>query len=146
MIRDECVEQTTQRKIRFEERGRKAIFLNSNEDRFFRVRVDGCVITQALAADWVLSKRDLGEVIIELKGRNVEHGIKQIRATAEFWTTRRLRSGAISGLLVCSQFPRADTSVQRAKQEFSRQFRGPLHVVSHNGEFEFKRVLGYQDP
>jgi len=89
-IAAECIEATTDSRVKVSERGRKAIFLNPDNCNYSKVRVDGCVVKNAKAADWVVSKHAVGDIIVELKGRNVEHAVKQINATAALWTEKRL--------------------------------------------------------
>jgi hypothetical protein len=108
--------------------------------------IDGCVIKQALAADWMVTKLDEGDVIVELKGRNVEHGFKQVYATARYWRDNQLGGRQFAALIVCVQYPRVSTTIQKAKQAFAREFKGPLHVVSRNCEYEFRNVLSFKGP
>src|SRR5688572_5679216 len=133
-IKKECEEVTRVKRVKVEEIGRKATFINDNKAVYRKTQMDGCVVVNAMSADWVVSRNQVGDVLIELKGRNVEHAVKQIRATAEFLTEGGFREGQIAGLIVCSQFPKASTSVQRAQAEFAKNFKGPLHVVTKNYE------------
>lgn len=82
MISPACIEVKTDRKIKCEDGKRFAIFENKNGRSFNKIRVDGCAVTNGLRADWVM---ELGSsaVILELKGRDVEHAAKQIHATAK---------------------------------------------------------------
>src|SRR3954451_9375532 len=98
---DHCKTATTVSKIKVDELGRSAVFLNGKREKFIKIRVDGCVVKNSLAADWVLSKERVGDIIIELKGKDVDHGTRQITATAEFWTAKKFRKGKIAALIVC---------------------------------------------
>jgi hypothetical protein len=142
----DCQRKIFESRIKIEERRRKAIVLNCNRDQFVLTQVDGCVIKNRIAADWIVTKHDIGDVVVELKGKDVEHGVKQVYATAKYWTINELRVGAIAGLIVCNQYPRASTQVQRAKQAFAREFRGPLHVVSRNCEYRIEHLFSFKGP
>jgi len=143
---EKCTSKTKAQKIKFEEKRRRATFLNPEKKEYTRTRFDGCVVKDAVAADWVLSKKNVGDVILELKGRNVEHAFKQVLSTARYWATHDLSSGRLSALIVCRQFPNASTKVQRAKASFNKSFKGPLHIVSHNSDFVFENVLSAKGP
>ncbi len=146
-IRDECQETIRHTRIVIADRGRSATFINREKLEHIRIEMDGCVVHNALAADWVLKKKDVGDLIIELKGKDVEHAVQQVMATARYLVQHQLRTGRLAGLVVAKQYhPRASTSVQRAQQAFTRAFSGPLHVASSNYEYTFERVLDYGGP
>jgi hypothetical protein len=109
-------------------------------------QVDGCLIVGATAADWIVTDPELGDVIVELKGKNVEYGARQILATAQYWRDSNYNLDRIAGLIVCVQYPRTSTTVQKAQQRFLREYRGPLHVVTKNYEFKLENVLSFRGP
>jgi hypothetical protein len=143
---DHCQEDTTVSKVKVEENGRKAVFRNSAQKKYKKTRIDGCVMVQTSAADWIVTKIPVGDVIIELKGKDVHHAVSQIHATARFWHKHKLFVGKIAALIVCKQYPRASTAVQRSQSSFAKTYRGPLHVVTKNYEYEFERVLSFEGP
>lgn len=145
-IAEECKEFTSDVRITTSERGRKATFLNPEKHAHWKIRVDGCVVENALAADWVVAKIGLGDVVVELKGKDVEHATKQVHATAALWTREKLRQGRMAALIVATQYPRASTKVQKAKAAFAKRFGAPLHVVTHNAEYVFETVLSSRGP
>ena len=49
-----CQRVTSVSRIKIEESGRKAIFMNLARDQFVLTRVDGCVVVDSVAADWVV--------------------------------------------------------------------------------------------
>ena len=83
--------------------------------------------------------------MLELKGRNVEHGCKQILATATT-VKRKFSHCKFAALIVCSQFPRFSTAIQKAKERFAKEFNGPLHVVSRNCEYEVDHLFSFKGP
>lgn len=105
-------------------------------------QVDGCLPIEGLAADFVLTKQGAGDIVVELKGRDVEHGVNQVIATMTYWCKNGYRSGRLAGLIVARQYPQSTTSVQRAKERFNKLFRGPLHVLTGDRELKFDSVLG----
>jgi hypothetical protein len=146
IVKDKCKEYTTVSRVQVSERCRKATFLNPDNFQYLKVRVDNCIVENATAADWLISKEGIGDVIVELKGRNVEHAVKQINATAELWTGEGLRTGKLAALIVATQYPSANTAIQKAQQAFSKKYNGPLHVVTRNAEYCFECVLSFKGP
>lgn len=140
---EKCFIDTADSKIKFREAGRQAVVLNASKELFTRVKVDGCLLKEVTAADWVLAKPSVGDVVIELKGTDIGRGIEQVRKTINHWNKAGLRAGRIAALIVCSRYPRIDTKIQRAKQALARDHRAPLHVVPRNREFEFEALLTY---
>lgn len=105
-------------------------------------RVDGCIITNQLAADYVFTRKDIGDVIVELKGRSVEHAYKQIKATAIYWLDKRLRCGDMAAVIVCRQYPKLGTKRQLAELEFKRICNGRLRVIGSGKELKFEELFG----
>ncbi len=141
-----CRKQTDVSKIKFEERGRKAIFVNPDRRSHFRTKIDGCLISDGLAADWILTRTDVGDVIIELKGTDVNHAAAQIMHTAAMWHGKLCCRKTLAGLIVCRQYPRIDTTIQKAKLRFKKKHGGPLHVVAKNREYVLESVLRFDGP
>lgn len=142
-----CVFDTTDSFVKVSgEHGRKVVVRNSPKEKYKRSKVDGCLVTNKTAADWVISKVNVGDVIIELKGKNVDHAVEQVKETIEYWISNKLINGRISSLIVCSEYPRFDTKVQRARDFLARQYKAPLHVVTKNMEFDFDALLSMRGP
>jgi hypothetical protein len=141
-----CQKKYRRTRILVEERSRKATFLNLQKETVVVTKVDGCVIVNGVAADWVVSRAGHGDVVIELKGKGVEHGVKQVYETALLWDREKMRVGKIAGLIVAREYPRFNTRVRRAQEVFAKTFGGPLHVVTKNYEFEMLNVLSFSGP
>ncbi|WP_147250255.1 hypothetical protein [Bradyrhizobium sp. MOS003] len=142
----ECTEKMRVSKIVVGENRAKASFRNDERRWFWVTKVDGCLCHNETAADFVIEKQDQGVVVVELKGKDVPHGVEQVRATAKFWKDKNPETKRIAGLVVARQHPRHSTSIQRHVREFARTFRGPLHVVSSKREFVFENVQSFDGP
>lgn len=136
-----CCEIVNHSYIKVEERGRKATFRNAENLSYRTVRFDGCICKHTLGADWIVERDRIGQIIVELKGRNVEHGFKQVVATANYLMHNNLRHGKLCALIVSSQSPRVSTIRQRFALRFAKEFRGRLHISSSKSEFEFSKLL-----
>ena len=135
---ENCIETVNHPRIRVSDpgTGRSAVLLNPDRGQARRIRMDGCLAPEnSVAADWVVSKPNFVDVIVELKGRDVGHGVDQIEATMRFWTQRQeYQRGQIVGVwILCSEYPRASLKVAR----FRESFRAREHILlisTHNGE------------
>jgi hypothetical protein len=137
----ECTEETSVSRVKVEENGRSATFLNPKEASLLKTEFDGCVKVAGPKCDWIVSKKTVGDVLIELKGSDVSHAITQILSTAKYCKENSYSNGKLAALVVCRQYPSVDTTIQRAKARFSRDFRAPLHVKSRNSEYVFEDLL-----
>jgi hypothetical protein len=145
-IKAECQDQLSDSMIKVEELKRKAVFVNHKRESFVRTRVDKCVIVNDTAADFVVTKCGVGDIIVELKESGIEHGVKQIIETATMWVNGGHACGKLAGLIIGHQRPAAAPTVQRAQNAFNKKFRGPLHIVNRNTEFNFEKVLSFKGP
>lgn len=143
---NQCQVKTTDSNIKVEEGKRKAVFRNVSRIEYLKTQVDGCLVKNQVASDWVVSLQNRGDVVIELKGTDTEHAAAQILATAKLWHEQSLRQGALAGLIVCAQRPRFDSKIRRAAQTLSNLYKAPLHVVTRNAEFDFEKVLAFDGP
>lgn len=142
-----CREVLTDSKVKVEENGKKAVFANASRAVFSRVRVDGCLVNGAVSADFLVAKADVGHVIVELKGKDVVHAYEQILATAKSLKACSQRPVRIAGLIVCTEYPRGIArSAQRLRDQFAREFKGPIHVVASNNEYVIEKVLAFNGP
>ena len=143
-----CAKKTNDSKIKLSEKKSKShvVFLNLERETYFVIRVDGCVVRNEVASDFALSKLGIGEIIVELKGMDVDHAVEQIMATSKMWKEKKYISGKIAGLVICTRKPSFDTKVARFASKFMKEFKAPLHVVSGSKELKFENILSFQGP
>lgn len=141
----ECIQAKRQARIAVRgEHNRSAIFLNPKLEPFRLIRVDGCLVQSALAADWMLSRSSGGDLVIELKGRDVGHALFQVFATMMHWERHELRAkkSLMSALIVCAaQRPALSPQVQRARRELRARFSADLTIRSGNREYDFASLF-----
>lgn len=85
--------------------------------------MDGCLIMEGPAADWILSRSGFGDLIVELKGRDVGHALVQTQSTLEDWSghAEREAGSRFAVLIVCAaQKPQISPQRQRAERRFRR--------------------------
>jgi hypothetical protein len=136
---DECVEAIRHSKVKVEEQGRKAVFLNPDKALVKKVIVDGCLIKDAvLKADYIVSKPGFVDVIVELKGKDVPHARDQIVATLPVWRANPPFSPKVAGLIVCSRSPMSSSELQNMKAKLLIRHKLWLEVdESGRKEYEF---------
>ena len=142
----ECQDITNDPLIKVEQLGRKAVIVNSSRSKHVRTRFDGCVVVGNLASDFIVTRKDLGDVIIELKGKDVEHATKQVEATAEYWRSNGHSTGVIAALIVATQYPKANTETRKAQERFAKTYKKPLHVVTKNFIGSLEGIFSFQGP
>lgn len=135
-------------KIKLDDKGsvRVAVFLNPEKSSHTVWKMDKGIINNATCADWMITKGSVGDIVVELKGGDVAKALVQITATATYAKANKLLNGRTAGLVLCTQCPAASTKIQRAKNDFARDFKGPIHVRNKSGEFVFEHVLSFNGP
>jgi hypothetical protein len=128
-----CIETIRDSKVKVVDPGtaRSGILSNQERVRIRRIRVDDCLAPKgSMAADWVVSKPDVVDVIVELKGKNVDHAVDQIEATLTFWSAHdeHANGQVIGAWIVCTEYPRASTKVARYRERL--RSRGTILLFS----------------
>jgi hypothetical protein len=136
----ECTRQSRATKIKVAESGRQAVFLNPERSAFRIVRADGCLFVGVTSADYIICGTP-GDLIVELKGSDVDHALDQIKSTMTAWRRDPVAARTISGLIVCSRVPRFDSKIQRVKLALARDFQAKLNVCSRNQEHNFESLF-----
>lgn len=138
----QCQIIKTDSKVKVEEKKTrtKAVFNNPSKGELVVTSFDGCVVANDTAADFIVSKNGFGDLIVELKGRDVEHGATQATATADYITRNKMRQGRIAGLIVCKRYPKEDSILQRRQNAFAKKFKGPLKT-SEKIEHDFTKCF-----
>ncbi len=135
---NQCIDKVRFSKVKVHDpgTGKSAVFLNLDKAQVRRIRMDGCLAPAgSRAADFVVSKPKAVDVIVELKGKNVDHAVEQIESTWTFWNTHKEHEPGqlIGAWIVCSEYPRASLKVGRYRESF-RARGGILLISTHNGE------------
>lgn len=145
--------KVTHTKIKIEENKKYATFINNEKDIYYVVKVDKGLVNNQTAADYALVKPltkqasnplpPHGEVIIELKGIDVNHAIHQVFQTTDLWVKNNYQVGKTAALIVSSRYPRFDSQLRRAQEAYAKKYKAPLHLLTKNTEVEFHRVLSF---
>lgn len=147
MINEKCKELVDHALIKLSDPRSKRLLVISNQQRdtLIRIRFDGCVVKNEVGADWLVTKADVGDLIVELKGSDVNHALEQVNAVAEFLEDHGLRAGKLGAMIVCTRYPKVDSKVLRARSAFAKRFGGgALHVASRSVRVDFEEVISKQ--
>lgn len=138
-----CVEEVTHSNVKVADRGSRwgANFPNARQDKFRKIRVDGCLVNDGPRADWIVTKLGVGSAIIELKGKDVEHACNQVFATLSHPDCQDWMEKKRALLIVCSRVPSFDTAIGKA-QTRARKAGVRLTVDCRGGDFSIEKLLG----
>ena len=126
---NDCIKTSSDSLLKIEEYGRKVVFDNQAKASHMVGKIDGCLVREGIRADYFVSNDDVA-VIVELKGCNIDHAVEQLfAAVCHDAVTPYIRGKATSLLIVCSRFPKNNTSVQRAQARAIRKNIRRLRVV-----------------
>lgn len=128
-------------KVKVEEHGKSAVFLNPSRSKISVVKVDGGVAVNECSADYAVSKPGVGDVIVELKGKEVARACEQIIATAKLLRSCKKKVAPIAGLIVCTRVPANDSKAARLKNQFVQEQRALLKIAASNKEYTFEEFF-----
>jgi len=121
-----CTTTTNGPVVVCEERGRKMIFRNRARSNVQKIRVDGCVLCQTKACDFLVIGGSSEEHFIELKGRNVEHALEQLAATIPI--LRKSSDTTVYAWVISSESPSTQSRFQIQKVRFIKALRAKLTI------------------
>lgn len=138
-----CRQSVAHSLVKVEDHGKSVIFSNSSHEEFFKTKVDDCLVKDEISADYVVSRIGIGDLIIEFKGRDVEHALDQIMATAGLVRQCEKPRGPLAGLVVCRQYPSFDTRVQKFIKRFATAYGGPVKIFTHKKTVDFPAMFEF---
>lgn len=130
---NKCIRKLNSKKIKVEENGRKAVFINDLQQNYEVGTIDGCLIKDGIRADYFVSSPDK-TILVELKGTNIKHAFEQLFASAEHRSVKANLRQSIGFLIICSSFPRTRTTTQRFQQLAKRKYGANVKVLCNQRE------------
>lgn len=142
----ECRTTVTDSEVVCREKGRKMRFLNPARTQIDRVSIDECrglreslLDPKCKLCDFLVLSAEQDEHFVELKGKNVEHAIKQLASTipqiSGAYPNRRVWCWVIT-----TESPAASPSFLVKKARFEKQFKARLSIKTNEGTFTFMPV------
>lgn len=125
---DHCTVVTNNSIEKFEERRSTLNIKNSARRDLLRLQVDGCLIVTGKRCDWLLiDKKTNTEIFIELKGADVDEGIKQICTSVEVLSKNPKKK---FGYVVCTRCPISSPGLQKLQKALLKSHSMTLRVRS----------------
>jgi hypothetical protein len=139
-----CTTEKNDSKIRVEANTRKAIFHNSDRAEIKIVDVDCWLGTDVtLKADYIVSKPGVVDVVVELKGKDIHHAVRQIVATFTRWKDAPPFSSKIGGLIVFTRSPKRSAAIDDMKKRLLKDHGIWLEMNKNNQtEYRFETFTG----
>lgn len=133
-----CIQNTTDSRIKFEEKQSKIIFRNLQRKECLKIQIDGCAITNGIRCDKLLkegNKNQQGpEYYVELKGGDIEHALEQIIRTIQIIHND---ASPIMAFIICSNVrPTASTHIQKQLVKLKKQFNATLIIKERQYEHD----------
>lgn len=139
-----CSRKTEETRLKVGANARWAVFDNSDKSLVHVTDVD-CWLRNAdcLRADFVVSKSSVVDVIVEIKGANIDHAVKQIISTAEQWRKASAKTAILGGLVIFSRSPEGSASLANRKRKLRDNHRIHLELdKSGKTEYRFETFTG----
>ena len=135
---ESCTKTKTDSKIKVEAQTQKAIFDNPDRSEIKIVDLD-CWLAKEKGpkADRIVSKPGVVDVVVELKGKNIERALEQILATHAKWKLAPPFSNQIGGLVVFSRSPDRSASMDDTRKRFL-QTHGIWLEMNKNNQTEYR--------
>lgn len=141
----ECTAPPSGREIVCAEKGRRITFLNPNQRVVRKHTIDGCQQLRAFLADVNCKLCDFlvvdwrsEEHYVELKGKNVEHALDQLKSTI-----LQLSSANANNRLFCwiitTESPSTQSKFQALKQKFETKFNARLTIRTNEYQHPLER-------
>jgi hypothetical protein len=145
-VEHECIAYSDRSSLHVNEKGVGATFLNPRRKVIRTVRYDGCYHTarNVRRADYIIGVQTFGDVILELKGSDLDRAVTQVGVTLAEWRTDPIHFEPIACLIVFgSRIPRITTRSAVVEREFFQDNRALLWVREAGAEkFKFRKLLG----
>jgi hypothetical protein len=103
---------------------------NPQKSKIRIIRVDGCVIKQGIRCDYLIILPNELEIYVELKGKDVEHAVKQLESSIKK-LTKNLFSEKLC-FVASTRCPINSPQIQKLKKNFKRNYNAKLSIK--NGE------------
>lgn len=130
MVDDRCVDRQSGSIVVVKDKNSgRAAFANPRRGEYQCVLVDGCVITEGLRADWLVESDCGKQVVVELKGSDVGHALKQVSRTVEIGVCEGWIRLPVGAWIVASKLrPAASTTIQAGMKKHQERYGARLRL------------------
>jgi hypothetical protein len=133
-MKEECTEKTKNKIIVFEEKRSRLTVLNTDQSEVVKVVVDGCQINDdSLRCDYMFLANET-EHYVELKGKSISRGIKQLRSTIDQLSVDKKNVRKVS-FVICTSNPMLNASIQVEKAKFRKHYNSDLTIIKSGNTY-----------
>jgi len=139
-----CTTIRTDSKIKVEAHTRKAVFINSERVEVSIVDVDCWLAAETgPRADRIVSKPQVVDIVVELKGKKVDRALEQVLATNARWKEVQPRPTRMGALIVFSRSPNRSAAMDDTKKRFRETYGIWLEMDKNElTEYRFETFTG----
>ena len=141
---NDCITTVTDRNIVFADKKSKSVFRIKNEYQrtIEKHKVDGCLIKgdESNKCDWLaVDVASRNEIYIELKGKNIEHAVKQLCASVDRLSTKKTVKKL--AYVIATRCPSNSTELDVIKAKIWRSHKLDLDVKTMEYEISIEKLL-----
>ncbi len=129
-----CNELSNNKIITVNQNRRKFTIQNKSALKINKVEVDGCYIKDGLKCDYlfeIINKDIILVFYVELKGKDIEHAIKQLLSTINYCKVIH-KDIEKECYIIASRVPKSSTSTQNIKKEFKKKYKIQLFIDTYS--------------
>lgn len=142
----ECIEFGNEPSLHVSEKGIGATFVNRRRKELRKIKYDGCYcrVAREGRADFIIGFDRLIDVILELKGSDLNQALVQVTETLDRWKEDATHYPWIVCLIVFGHtFPRMSSKLGVLERDFLEQHNTLLWIrKSATEKFNFRRLAG----
>jgi hypothetical protein len=138
----ECQRYKSDTKIVLQENKSKITFLNPEQKKILKIRVDGCAIRgdNTLRCDYALVPDNGVEIYVELKGSDIPHAIKQLESTINLLSDNPQKIKKLC-FVVSTRVPKQTTSIQQLQSQFKKRFNASFRIKNIQDEYDLRNSV-----
>jgi len=134
-----CITRTNDSQIKFEENGKKLVFINEDRQECKKIQVDGCVIKdEDKSCDGLLIDAAAAEYYVELKGADVSRAVEQLRHSIN--VLHKDDAHQVVAFIIAKKFcPEVTTKIQNFQKELKTKYKGKLVRAEIQCKYSLKK-------
>ena len=141
---ERCTEESTGSTITVRARGRFAAFRNSDRAKIKKIDVDCWMPSNVtVKTDYIVCKPGMVDVFVELKGKDIDHAVEQILATAAKWKVLPVCATRLGAVVVFTRSPKRSAALDNMKLKMFQKHRTWIEMDKCGAkEYDFVSFTG----
>lgn len=131
-----CATKGNDSKVKFHENLSTMYVDNRKREAYTKIKIDGCDITTGNKCDDGIILHKTGEtLLVELKGSDIDHAVKQLSATLTNYALSRRKN--VKCFIISSNNPNSSTKTQLTKASFIKHTGVQLFIEKPNFTYSY---------